>query len=392
MHLIHIKTQWYMEEIGIMKHKGITVLALIVVLSGCTSASDNSGIDIDDLSEQYSSEIRIDENSSIKVDAEVIVPQNPHLGVYSASFMDYDIEKVKSILLKDTDSEPETTTIKNGDIIYTWIGETERLSIDKTSIWFESDLSDFILNVFLPPTRKGKTNADLFSECDLDFCSRSEAIENVVYALSNMGIDVDPIPEIYSFTQSDLQSVKDLYEKDTSFYPFDTSLYPKAVDKTDECYYMTFNAQYNNTPLYNELLIYKTINDFALGNPEINVIYSSEGIRYLYVMDYRREVRLTDSVTKVISAEEAAQKALNKYNEVVTTSEVNFDTIKLMYVYTPINSGGHGSDQSTVKMSPAWVCSGTIVKTEKSKTGGDDVTVSEKVTVLIDAQTGVEII
>ena len=167
MHLIHIKTQWYMEEIGIMKHKGITVLALIVVLSGCTSASDNSGIDINDLSEQYSSEIKIDENSSIKVDAEVIVPQNPHLCVYSASFMDYDIEKVKSILLKDTDSEPETTTLKNGDIIYTWIGETERLSIDKTSIWFESELSDFILNVFLPPTRKGKTNADLFSECDL---------------------------------------------------------------------------------------------------------------------------------------------------------------------------------------------------------------------------------
>lgn len=381
-----------MEEISIVKLKGITVLALTIALSGCTSSSDSEVIDINDLSEQYSSEIKIDENSSIKVDAEVIVPQNPQLGVYSVSFMDYDIEKVKSILLKETNSEPETTNLKNGDTIYTWICETERLSIDKTSIWFESDLSDFILNVFLPPTRKGKTNADLFSECDLDFCSRSEAIENVVHTLSNMGIDVAPNPEVYSFTQSELQSVKDLYEKDTSFYPFDTSLYPKAVDKTSECYYMTFNAQYNNTPLYNELLIYKTINDYALGNPEINVIYSSEGIRYLFVTDYRREVRLTDSVTKVISAEEAAQRALNKYNEVVTTSEVNFNTIKLMYVYTPIKGGGQDSDQNIVKMSPAWVCSGTIVRTEKSKTGGADVTVSEKVTVLIDAQTGLEII
>ena len=376
----------------------VAAFAATFFLCSCSKQQNISTVDIENLEGSSSEKVTlIGEDSKMVVDADVLVPSKAEYGVYTASYSNYEPQLVKSILLGDVEAKlNEYPSEKNGIIetSYIWNYEnTELYFFDSTPmIMLTSDLYNFINCVFSPPYMSSEGNAEMFESCELSFCTGDEAVEAVLEILNELGINVADNPDVYSLSQSDLKSVVNLYTENNIFNDYQLEYIPDTVDSSHECYYIKFNAAYNGIPLYNQYLSYKTITDFTMSNPEINAIYSADGLKYLCVTFYRGDVQEIDEVTRLISAEAAAQTALNKYKDVVTASEINFDAIELMYVYTPLNGETKLNEKGSVKMSPAWVCSGTIVSTEQDKFGGEDQLVTEKVTVLIDAMTGMEII
>lgn len=377
------------------------ILALVIMLLCLTGCSDDDSgqAQISQQAGQVESvvadapeRIFLEVSSGVIVDAQVVIPDTYQYGAFLAEYPQISseyIEKAKSLLIND----PDPSLTVSGDI-YSYDAGSKYLGICSRFLAYEdTDFSNLILNIFLPPTRKGATNAERFADCDLSFCSQEQAVADTVDILAQLDISVAGQPRVFSLSQKDLQSAKELYTVDNSFYPFDTSLYPDNIDLSYECYYIKFNAQYEQIPLYNELFIYKTIPDFAIEHPEINVIYSAQGIKYISVSGYRPALSNAQAVNHIVEPQAAAQAICDKYADVVSKDRIVFDRIELMYVYTPAPGYTHGSDEEQlVQMHPAWVCTGSVTSTQTGGRGEAERIAAERIAILIDAQTGREII
>ena len=380
-----------------MKKLIFTFIIMLLCLAGCSDGGGQAQTSpqagkVESVVSNAPERIFLEVSSGVTVDAQVVIPETHQYGTFLAEYPQVDgeyIERAKSLLMKSPD--PSLTVSED---IYSYTAGSEYLGVCSRFLAYEdTDFSNLILNIFLPPTRKGMTNAERFADGDLSFCSQAEAVANTVEVLAQLDVSVAGQPRVFSLSQAALQSTSELYAADNSFYPFDTSIYPDVIDQSYECYYIKFSAQYDQIPLYNELFIYKTIPDFAIEHPEINVIYSADGVKYLSISGYRSALSPAAAVDRIIEPQAAAQMICTKYAEVVTEDRIVFDRIELMYVYTPDAGYTHSGDEELLlKMHPAWVCTGSMSSTQIGGRGETEHIVAERIAVLIDAQTGLEII
>ncbi len=354
-----------------------------------------SNSDAESLSEDNSTTDTVSSHST-----EIEVSSSGDYYFTTAKTMEYDPEKVKSVIFGDSAVTDNTLNYPDRSPIYMWEhdGKEVYLSNDDAALEYTSDLSTSINIIFGAPTQSDKGNADQFEHIgdDLDFCTREEAVKSVKNTLSELGISVSDKAAVYSLFQNDMQSVVDAECAKGTFYQFDDEWNRVPVDsytvqKNQECYYIVFNAEYNGVPVYNETLYYMTIKDVAIFHPTITAIYSANGLIELKVSEYRVAAEQGEKISQLISPESAAQAVGDKYKDVVGMEKIEFDKMSLMYVYTPYSENGKIVSYKT-NMSPAWVC--TIKKTEYTfdrKTGKQAPVTSQK-DILIDAQTGAEII
>lgn len=351
--------------------------------SDTTSGSDSN-------KEKTSSETPSSGDSSdewgIKVDADVTVAQGAAYGVYYPifkSFSEAEAFEIKQKLLGDIDAE-FIKVDAHGDYNYIWeTGDTSLVvRAGAGSFDISGDYAVFINNIFGPPTPGRQSNADHFTQCELDFCTREQAVNAVVEILVELEVSVADDPDIYSISLSDLLNE---VEFDRVNYPSWAMEYPDVIGKEYECYYIKFNAECGGVPIYNEMINYTAVPDLITGNPEITAIYSANGLQYLYVDMYPVDFELAEEITKLVSAENAAQIAVSKYVDVAGQMAVNIDKITLMYVFLP-----KGNDISA-KFVPAWVCSGTIKEVVTGR-GSTPIESVERLDIIIDARTGQEII
>ncbi|MCH5209253.1 MAG: hypothetical protein J1F04_10225, partial [Oscillospiraceae bacterium] len=322
----------------------------------------------------------------VKVDADVTVAQGATYGVYYPTFKTYseaEAFEIKQKLMGDIDAE-FIKVDSHGDYNYIW--ETEDISLvvrgGAGSFAIDGDYAIFINDIFGPPRPGSQSNADHFTQCELDFCTREQAVNAVAEILAELEVSVADDPEVFSIALPDLLNEA---EYNRVNHPYWAENYPEVIGKEYECYYIKFNAELGGVPIYNELINYTTVPDLITGNPEIKAIYSADGLKYLYVDMYPVGFELAEEITKLVSAEDAAQLAVSKYADVAGQTAVNIDKITLMYVFLL-----KGNDPS-VKFVPAWICSGTIraVSTERGKTPIESI---KKLDIIIDARTGQEII
>ncbi len=432
----------------------LTLLLMTILLCGCSSNSNITTVDVDKLAEETPSKITIDvdpisegetsskatidvdsisdgetsskattdvdpiskdsstnnpikensnsgegtESGSIAVNADVTIPSQSSYGIYGVSFAkmsESDAFKIKNILWegiaeKYDDVEYEVVKSRYGEN-YIWSNKSIRLGIGSynSRISMNSEFSGFILNVFYPPTVNSATNVKSFEQCDLDFCTRKDAIEAVLEILEQIDVKVYDDPDVYSLNQRDL---KNAANETLKKYPSikDSGTFPTTIDSKYECYYIRFNAQYNGVPIYNQMINFKTIPDYFINNPEIEAIYSSEGLKYLQISNYPYQINLEKEVTELISAEDAARIAVDKYKDVKTSSSISIDKVDLMYVYTPTVKSDITSGEYSAMMTPSWVCSGTLRYNTVNSDDADKIELKNDI--IIDAVTGKEII
>ena len=136
---------------------------------------------------------------------------------------------------------------------------------------------------------------------------------------------------------------------------------------------------------------YKTIKDLTVFHPEIYAVYSAEGLVGLQINNYRGNITQDEKINQLITSETASERVAAKYRDVVGIEKITFDTIELEYVIQPNYIDGK-MNMDKARMSPAWVCTITIDRYQTNKETGVEELMPQKETVLIDAQTGLEII
>ena len=387
-----------------------------------TKPSDSIGDNSNSTSDTQSSDINGDtstENSSNTTStpqkddkyAEIVIPTATEYNVCTAEFSLFDPEKVKTALLGNIEVTPKIRSYNKDDPYYEyykypsyeWIIDNTSLIVDNNSqiIELSGDLSALIGYIIFLPTDNDVGNVDEFKHIndDLDFCMREQAVKSVKDTLSKMDITVSVNADVYAFHQGDLQEHINARIKKGNFYDPKTSakdttakpLTSYTVDKSQECYYIVFNEEHGNVPIYNQDFGYLTITDLTIHHPQIIAIYSSDGLVGLQVSDYRGIISDNEKITQVVTAEYAAQSVAAKYADVVGMEQIDFDKLELMYVITPGIVDGK-TNIFKAKMIPAWVCTIRYDQFTLDRNTQNYNTVSFKKTVLIDAQTGAEII
>ncbi len=334
-------------------------------------------------------------NSSPKTEIEI--PESSDYYSAVAEPMKFDAEKIKSIFFGDAEVVDNSIDSPDGDPLYIWNYEDKSLHVNNL-IDYTSDPATSINIIFGPPVQNNEGNAHLFEHRndDLDFCTREEAVKAVSDTLSELGISVYNKPVVYSLCQSDMQAVVDAECAKGEFYQFDDDwqrvpVSSYTVQKNQECYYIVFNAGWNGIPIYNGDLYYMTIKDLFIPQPKITAIYSADGLIELRVSQYHSIVKQGEKISQLISPEAAAQVIVEKYIDVVGMEKISFDEMSLMYVLTPYIENGK-INSSKVTMTPAWICTVNTTEYKYDRKTGKEGLVTEKETVFIDAQTGVEII
>ena len=225
------------------------------------------------------------------------------------------------------------------------------------------------------------------------------AIPPLCAAFSLLIVAVSDNADVYALHQDDLQKCINKRIEEQRFYDPKTSvkditakpLTSYTVDKSQECYYIVFNEEHDGISIYNQNFGYRTITDLTIFHPQIIAIYSSEGLVGLEIIEYRGEISNNERITQVITSESAAQVVAEKYADVAGVKQVEFDKLELMYVITPGIVDGK-INILKAKMIPAWVCTINYTQWSMDKMTGDYADISYKATILIDAQTGAEII
>lgn len=337
-----------------------------------------------------------DNSSSTAAEIEISTSRDYYCA--TAAIYEYDTEKVKNIFFGNSDVADNTQYYSDRDPIYMWKKEDKELCISNgdAALEYTSDLSKLINIIFSVPTQNTRNNNFKHIGDELDFCTRAEAVNSVSNILAELGIYVSEKADIYALCQSDMQSVIDEECAKGEFYQFDDEwnripINSYTVQKNQECYYISFNAEWNKIPIYNNTLYYMSIKDLAIFHPTITAIYSAEGLVGLNVSEYRSVIHQGEKITSLISPEAAAQVVGEKYKDVVGIEKISFDKMSLMYVLEPITKNGKINLQETT-MAPAWVCTVEMTEYKYDRKTGTQAAVTSQKDILIDAQTGLEII
>ncbi len=400
----------------------LAICLFMVVLTGCSAGNDQSMdlVDIGELTSNSYFEIPpIDfggsdftsstsnsssDDSSIgnSSTTEVNVSNGLQCNICTAEYTDFDPEKVKSVLLGNIGVTPEITYNRSGNPIYSWRTDDSTLVVNSGSamVSLTGYMMSMIENLFSRPNDRSNGNVDFYEHRneDLDFCTREAAIKDVTKKLEEIGVKVYEKADIYTLTQTDLQKAVNKACADGTFYDFHSISKDEAkhldsytVKKSEECYYIVFNAEFNGIPIYNEPFSYQTLKDVTMFHPQIHAIYSVDGLVGLRISNYRGIVSANDNVTQLISPESVSQLVTTKYSEVEGIDQIAFNKVELMYVFTP-NSIDGKINVLKARMIPAWVCTIEIRRQGYDRTTGQNGLITSRDTILIDALSGVEII
>lgn len=399
------------------------IFLLLGTLSGCSGSEEQ--VDLVDVNELNNSAVISavtftgnDDNSSDPENptnsetgnsetAKINIPQTAEYIEGIAEFSPYDPEKVKTVLLGDEEITPEIIQYDNERCpypVYTWRKDGSELFVDNNSVSVHLCSALTLMLDHLTALPGGNHNGNIsefeHSADELDFCSRETAVKNVKEKLAEMNVNVSENADVYAICQSDLQ--KKIAEEIAANRFVDFNDYMNGVeepepltsytaDKSQECYIIVFNAEYNGVPIYKFQHQYLTIKDLVMIHPEITAYYSADGLIGLLISEYRANVTEEEKITALISAESASKKVAEKYEDIADIEKIAFDKVELMYTVTPNRIDGKVSILKA-KMIPAWVCTLYITKNGLNKrTGQDEITIGKE-TILIDARTGEEII
>ena len=112
----------------------------------------------------------------------------------------------------------------------------------------------------------------------------------------------------------------------------------------DECYYMIFRGSVENLPVYQYRRMGRE-EELSAGT-SIELIYSAEGIRYLYISNPYRMIEEISKKQKVVSMKEAFVQLKDMYENIL---DENKKTVEQCYLcYLPVY------EKSGIILKPVW--------------------------------------
>lgn len=321
-------------------------------------------------------------DDNFSVDADVHVPDVNKADILSAKRMSYDEQKMVSVLFAGENPQKEidttgdsvsyrddnATLIFNPGIIYYYTEDWQ---------YYKFPTEDFGANyeVYSGSPKLG----EVYKEESLSFMTKEEAIESAASVLREFSIDITDDVEIYAIDSASMQAQQDQKIKKMSDYMKSMGITPaddkSANDPTsgyqtkdkftsdDDFYRIYFKVQQNDIPVTQKTYTIQA-NERAMEGSIVEVSLSKNGIIKLYCSSIYQQQSVDETVTSLLSAEEALQKAMDINNQIISTDKVTVSSIDFEYVPTPYND-----NYEEVKLVPAWSLTLVCENTMPSKDG-----------------------
>ena len=405
-----------------MKKLSLIVLALCVLLSGCTKAVPSKtetpaqGVSSQTASPEPDSDSSREENqtsensadnteraehitktlsSGVVVDADVIVPvsmQKSELPEMFGRGHVIDQNLVASVFFegeKSPDKQAEESqdfSVFSKDGVYsTWTLDNECLMISGTAANFSNgrdEVGYYLFSEFPTSLPFGDNRATYLSGKNLDFATIDEAKSQVQKYVNSLGISVLE-PTCYTMDYDTMYKVytervdQPGYDED-----FDFIIEPQ---KQDEQYIFDYPVAVNGMPLGNFEGGGYSDDSYMIGTL-LRIVYGEEGIRAM-TLPYALDVTEVGTMQPVLTLDEALQIVDDKYNSIIMEGNYKIDKIEM--AYSPIRQ----QDVTQAKIIPVWrfQTNHTLQYSAKNDTN-EAVEMTDTSYILINALDGTELL
>lgn len=316
--------------------------------------------EIDDISKnQEISHLSINITNNMVIDADIENKLITQSMIYQTSYREFDVDKVKQLLLADKNklniSKNGKSTIiesSNGELLI--IGEGGITYTSSESIW---DLQNFILQAYYSELDYGIPHGQELKEIE-----QESIVQNVEKNLKNIcgltegedfslksavKIDRDAIikkQEQLKEKLKDAGTYQDVVDAGF-FYELEKDWNPK------KCYYLSFVMKKNDIPLAssNEPSIRKRDENAITELTDLEVIVNENGIQLLYITGIFDLKEISEE--KIMSVQESAALLQQKYDLQIITEPHVVNKIWLEYLFVNDPST---LDSSQGTLEPYW--------------------------------------
>ncbi|SHI12359.1 hypothetical protein SAMN02745196_03022 [Clostridium collagenovorans DSM 3089] len=340
----------------------------LIALSGCRSEMMHSSNEKGDVSsESYEIDktsiktmlnttpkhIKKNLGKNISIDAEVIVPKVEEAPAFIGKHILIDEEYFVDKFFKNRKpeiKETERQMINEVEKIKIYTIENEEMVVGSGSVVYSKGniLEKYTLPIY---NREAHGVLDVYSNGNLEFMSREEAIGNVEEILSRNGVSIYGEAKVYALTAEKMkqeqekaisenenvkQQIKEGYLKKQEFV------------KDDECYVLFFRSEVNNIPITQDLYLDEVSGRVVEGiNTEVWI--NKDGIISLIISNVVEKLSELENPENLLSVDEAMSKLQQRYDSVITDNKMNFNEITLEYVGIP-----DGKKVTEIKFVPTW--------------------------------------
>lgn len=301
-------------------------------------------------------------SENFAVEAEVHIPKVKKADILLAKYMPFNEQKLLSVFYKGKTSQRSLS--KNDDTIL-YKDYSSYLNINKGFITYSTQDFQYVklpTDSFVPASdifSTARRFSDVYTQENLGFMKRSEALKAVSDVLTELSIDKMENAEIYAIDSSTMQKEQQEeiqrqidYQKkvDVSHIQNPTEGYQTkdTFTKEDDFYILFFKMEQNNIPVTQKSYTIQA-SDRALNGSTGRVAFSRSGIIELNFRGIYQQQGIAESPSTLIPMEEALQKAFEKHNAVISTDKATVTAIDFEYVPVPYNS-----NYDEVKLTPAW--------------------------------------
>lgn len=290
---------------------------------------------------------------NILIDAEVIVPQVEETPIFIGKRILFDEEYLTEKFFKD--KNPEIKEIERQMVnevekrkIYTM--EDKEMMVGSGSVVYSKGniLEKYTLATY---NREAHGVLDVYSNGNLEFMSREEAIGNVEEILSRNGVSIYGEAKVYELTAEKMkQEQEKAINEDDNVKKQIKEGYLKEQEfvKDDECYVLFFRSEVNNIPITQDLYV-DEVSGRTIEGMNIEVWINKDGIMNLIMLNAVEKLNELEKPDKLLSVDEAMSKLQQRYDSVITDNKMNFNEITLEYVGIP-----DGKKVTEIKFVPTW--------------------------------------
>ncbi len=311
--------------------------------------------------------IRESYGSNFNVDADVHAPDITGAAILTAEMRAFDEQKVVSVLFdgktpqKDADVGNGQVSYSDGDATLVFGPGTFHYRTGE-SAYYQYPTDRFRADYEI--SSAGARLGEVYPQENLSFLSKEEAIEKVTSVLKELSIEVDTDAEVYAVDSAAMQEQQDKRIREMSDYMKKLGITP-ANDKSendpaygyqikesfspdDDFYRLYFRVLENAVPVTQKSRIMQT-DERDMGGSVVEVSLSKNGIMELCCSHIYQKQSAEETITPLLTAEEALQKAAESDAVKNFPGEMTVIAMDLEYVPVPYND-----NYEEVKLVPAW--------------------------------------
>jgi len=332
-----------------MKRLFIIIIGIILIFAGCSvqgNQTETSNQPSESKSGNYAeytndtSYIKDDSDENVVFDTSVDLPESAQDGElydFEAGTLNISVDDVSEVFKayindgKYNTSEETIEEINYTSTTYTFetkeSGDILRLS-SNSGLLFTTPYSDAITSLFQYDDRYGNYNADRFTQADLKFMSRTDAINNARSIVGQLGIDVLDDCRNYSLSAAEYEAEMDRQiQEDDTLQDVDEL---NSIDEWSDCYYMVFNLALDDIAILDKDFSFSSYEGGTIAS-KVEVIISEEGTE-LFIAEGLIPINKSSSPQEIITLQQALEALVSSYDLIILSEPLTVTEITMYYM------------------------------------------------------------